>query len=200
MLPCDGNIYNGILTDKYNTWRLITMKKYVLKWEISGIVFVFLLGALLHFLFEWSGESRVVGLFASVNESVWEHFKQGFWPMCLFAAIEYKFLRGHVNNFFTAKAVAIYLIPIITGLVFYAYTAIIGEEILIVDIFIFLVAVIVGQLISYKILISTRLPKYTNIISPVLIILLALILMLFTFYPPHLPIFLDGNTGTYGIP
>lgn len=200
MLPCDGNIYNGTLTDKYNTWRLITMKKYVLKWEISGIVFVFLLGALLHFLFEWSGESRVVGLFASVNESVWEHFKQGFWPMCLFAAIEYKFLRGHVNNFFTAKAVAVYLIPIITGLVFYAYTAIIGEEILIVDIFIFLVAVIVGQLISYKILISARLPKYTNIISPVLIILLALILMLFTFYPPHLPIFLDGNTGTYGIP
>ena len=200
MLPCDGNIYNGILTDKYNTWRLITMKKYVLKWEISGIVFVFLLGALLHFLFEWSGESRVVGLFASVNESVWEHFKQGFWPMCLFAAIEYKFLRGHVNNFFTAKAVAVYLIPIITGLVFYAYTAIIGEEILIVDIFIFLVAIIVGQLTSYKILISTRLPKYTNIISPVLIILLALILMLFTFYPPHLPIFLDGNTGTYGIP
>ena len=200
MLPCDGNIYNGILTDKYNTWRLITMKKYVLKWEISGIVFVFLLGALLHFLFEWSGESRVVGLFASVNESVWEHFKQGFWPMCLFAAIEYKFLRGHVNNFFTAKAVAVYLIPIITGLVFYAYTAIIGEEILIVDIFIFLVAVIVGQLISYKILISTRLPKYTNIISLALIILLALILMLFTFYPPHLPIFLDGNTGTYGIP
>ena len=200
MLPCDGNIYNGILTDKYNTWRLITMKKYVLKWEISGIVFVFLLGALLHFLFEWSGESRVVGLFASVNESVWEHFKQGFWPMCLFAAIEYKFLRGHVNNFFTAKAAAVYLIPIITGLVFYAYTAIIGEEILIVDILIFLVAVIVGQLISYKILISTRLPKYTNIISPVLIILLALILMLFTFYPPHLPIFLDGNTGTYGIP
>lgn len=176
------------------------MKKYVLKWEISGIVFVFLLGALLHFLFEWSGESRVVGLFASVNESVWEHFKQGFWPMCLFAAIEYKFLRGHVNNFFTAKAVAVYLIPIITGLVFYAYTAIIGEEILIVDIFIFLVAIIVGQLTSYKILISTRLPKYTNIISPVLIILLALILMFFTFYPPHLPIFLDGNTGTYGIP
>ena len=109
-------------------------------------------------------------------------------------------MRGHINNFLTAKAVAVYLIPIITGLVFYAYTSIIGEEILIVDIFIFLVAIIVGQLTSYKILISTRLPKYTNIISPVLIILLALILMLLTFYPPHLPIFLDANTGTYGIP
>ena len=176
------------------------MKKYVLKWELSGILFVFLLGALLHFLFEWSGESRIVGLFASTNESVWEHFKQGFWPMCLYSAIEYGFLRGRVNNFLTAKAAAVYIIPIITGLVFYGYTAIIGEEILIVDILIFLVAIIIGQLTSYKIMTSSKLPKYTAFISPLFIILLALILMLFTFYPPHLPIFLDGNTGTYGIP
>jgi hypothetical protein len=128
------------------------MRKYVLKWETSGIVFVFLMGALLHFVFEWSGESRIVGLFASVNESVWEHFKQGFWPMCLYAAIEYRFLRGRVNNFLTAKAVAVYIIPIITGLVFYGYTAIIGEEILIVDILIFLVAIVVGQLTSVIVL------------------------------------------------
>ena len=176
------------------------MRKYVLKWEVSGILFVFLLGALLHFLFEWSGESRVVGLFASVNESVWEHFKQGFWPMCIYGAIEYKFLRGRINNFLTAKAVAVYLIPTITGLVFYSYTAIIGKEILIVDILIFLVAIIIGQLTSYKIMTSARVPKYTKFISPIFIILLALVLMVFTFYPPHLPIFLDGNTGTYGIP
>ena len=176
------------------------MKKYVLKWETSGIVFVFLLGSLLHFVFEWSGESRIVGLFASVNESVWEHFKQGFWPMCLYAAIEYRFLRGRVNNFLTSKAEAVYIIPIITGLVFYGYTAIIGEEILIVDILIFLVAIVVGQLTSYKIMNSVKLPKYTNVVSPIFIILLALILILFTLYPPQLPIFLDANTGTYGIP
>ena len=176
------------------------MKKYVLKWEVSGILFVFLLGALLHFLFEWSGESRIVGTFASVNESVWEHFKQGFWPMCLFAAIEYRFLRIHVNNFLVAKAVAVYIIPIITGLVFYGYTAIIGEEILLVDIFIFLVAITIGQLVSYKIMTSVKLPIFVNGISFIFIILLALILILSTFYPPQLPIFLDGNTGIYGIP
>ena len=176
------------------------MKKYVLKWEVSGILFVFLLGALLHFWFEWSGESRIVGLLAPVNESVWEHFKLGFWPMCLFAAMEYRFLQGQVNNFLTAKAAAIYIIPIVTALLFYGYTTITGEEILIVDILIFLVAIVIGQLTSYKLMISSPLPQYTNFISPLFIILLALILMLFTFYPPHLPIFLDGNTGTYGIP
>ena len=36
-------------------------KKYILKWELAGVVFVFLLGALLHFLFEWSGESGFAG-------------------------------------------------------------------------------------------------------------------------------------------
>jgi hypothetical protein len=176
------------------------MKKYVLKWELSGILFVFFVGALLHFLFEWSGESRIVGLFASVNESVWEHFKQGFWPMCLFAFIEFRFLKAQAKNFVTAKAAAIYMIPIITGLVFYGYTAIIGEEILIVDIFIFLVAITAGQLTGYKIMTSAKLPRYANTISLIFIILLALIIMLTTFYPPHLPIFLDSNTGTYGIP
>ena len=180
--------------------RIRAMKNRVLRWELSGIVFVFLVGALLHFVFEWSGESRIVGLFASVNESVWEHFKQGFWPMCLFAAIEYRFLRRYGSNFLAAKAAAVYIIPIITGLVFYGYTAIIGEEILIVDILIFLVAIVIGQLTSYKIMASAKLPKHTNIISFALIIILALILIIFTFYPPHLPIFLDGNTGTYGIP
>jgi hypothetical protein len=178
----------------------MAMRRSALKWELFGIIFVFLLGAPLHFLFEWSGESKVVGLIAPVNESVWEHFKLGFWPMCLYAAIEYKFIRGHVNNLLTAKAVAVYIIPVVIGLVFYGYTAITGEEILIVDILIFLVAIAVGQLTSYKIMTLSRLPKYANIVSLILIILLASILMLFTFFPPHLPIFLDGNTGTYGIP
>ena len=119
--------------------------------------------------------------------------------MCLYAVIEYRSLRGRVNNFLTAKAIAVYIIPIITGLVFYGYTAIIGEEILIIDILIFLVAIVVGQLTSYKIMTSVKLPKYTNVVSLIFIILLALILMLFTLYPPHLPIFLDAR-GFYGIP
>jgi hypothetical protein len=171
----------------------------ILKWELFGILFVFLLGALLHFFFEWSGDSPIVGAIASVNESVWEHFKQGFWPMLLFALIEYKYLRSYVNNLFTAKAVAVYMIPIITAIIFYAYTAVVGEEILIFDILIFAAAISIGQMTSYRILKSKKLPKNIEKISLFFILTLALILILFTFYPPHLPIFQDP-TGIYGIP
>ena len=45
--------------------------------------------------------------------------------------------------------------------------------------------------------VSGALPLF---ISLGLIILLALVLILLTFYPPHWPIFLETNTGTYGIP
>jgi hypothetical protein len=176
------------------------MKKYILKWEVSGIVFVFLVGALLHFVFEWSGSLPVVGAIASVNESVWEHFKQGFWPMCLFAAIEYKFLRSHTSNFLAAKGTAVLVIPIITGLVFYAYTAITGTEILIVDISIFFFAVCVGQIISYKIMTLEPLSKISNFAGLAVIFIIALILILFTYIPPHWPILMDKNTMTYGIP
>ncbi|MFC2014969.1 DUF6512 family protein [Chloroflexota bacterium] len=171
----------------------------VLKWEIGGIIFVFTLGALLHFLFEWSGESAPVGVLASVNESVWEHFKQGFWPMCLYAVIEFRFIRNRVNNFFTAKAVAVYLMPLIMGVVFYAYTAVTGHHYLLVDILIFLVAIIAGQLTSYTILNLPKLARYTTVVSLILIFVLALVIILFTYYPPHLPIFLD-ETGFYGLP
>jgi hypothetical protein len=176
------------------------MKKEILKWEISGIIFVFLLGALLHFVFEWSGESAIIGAIASVNESVWEHFKQGFWPMCLFAVIEYPFIRRHTRNFLAAKGAAVLLIPTLTGLLFYAYSAIIGREILIVDILIFAVAITAGQLISYKIMTLPVWPKFTSYAGFCMIVLIGLILILFTYYPPHLPILLDENTGTYGIP
>ena len=187
--------YNGA---KYkNSWFL--MKKYIFKWEVYGIIFVFLVGALLHFVFEWSGNSSIVGAIASVNESVWEHFKQGFWPMCLFAAIEHRFIRSNTSNFLAAKGTAVLLIPIITGLVFYAYTAITGTEILIVDILIFLLAVTVGQMISYKIMTLSSLPKLTNYAGIAVILLIGLILITFTYYPPHWPILLDKNTMIYGI-
>jgi hypothetical protein len=176
------------------------MNKKSLKWEAGGVIFVFLVGALLHFVFEWSGDSVIVGAIASVNESVWEHFKQGFWPMFLFACIEYRFLRLDTRNFFAAKGLAVYLIPLLTGILFYSYSAIIGHEILIVDILIFLLAIIVGQFVSYKIMLLKPLPEFLNRLGVGLIIVLALILVSFTFFPPHLPIFLDHNTGMYGIP
>ena len=60
------------------------MKKYALKWELLGIVFIIVLGGALHFVFDLSGEWPPLALIAAVNESVWEHLKLGFWPALIY--------------------------------------------------------------------------------------------------------------------
>jgi hypothetical protein len=175
------------------------IRRYIFRWELWGIVFVFFLGTLWHFLFELTGDCKIVGALAPVNESVWEHFKIGFWPMIIYAIIEHRYIGWRTNSLLTAKAAALYIIPIFIGLVFYTYTAITGEEVLAIDIATFGVAVAIGQLISCKIMPDDELPRYVNYISLFFIVLLAAVLIIFTFYPPHLPIFLD-EAGFYGIP
>lgn len=175
------------------------MKRSVLRWELVGIGVIFIVGAMFHFLFEWAGGWSPVGVIAAVNESVWEHFKIAFWPALFYAIIEYPFLRRYTNNFFIAKAIGIYVMPVVIAAIFYGYTAIFGEEILIVDISIFLVAVAAGQLASWKILTLKQWPRWVGGVGVVMVILLAVAFGVFTFYPPELGIFRDAVSGGYGI-
>jgi amino acid permease len=67
------------------------------------------------------------------------------------------------------------------------------------DISTFVVAVI-GQLLSYKLLMYRKLPGNFNRVSLIALILLGLVFVLFPFYPPQLSIFKDPITGRYGLP
>jgi hypothetical protein len=174
-------------------------RRRVLFFELAGIVFIIILGSILHFTFEWSGSQAVVGVFSAVNESVWEHLKLGFWPAIVFALIEFKYLKKATSNFLFAKTIGIYLIPIIIMVIFYSYTAVLGESLLVIDILSFVIAVIVGQLVSYRLLIGKTLQYNLDMVSLIALILLGFAFVLFTFYPPQFPMFQDPITGEYGI-
>ena len=176
------------------------MRRSVLKWELIGIAVISLMGSALHFTFELSGGLAPVGIFAAVNESVFEHLKLTFWPTLLYAAVTYKWLKSITNNFLTAKAVALYTMPITIIVIFYGYTAFTGESIIIIDILIFFIAVACGQLAGYGILKMKPLPRWFEWLSLSFIVVLALLYGLLTFFPPHVSFFMDSNTGAYGIP
>jgi hypothetical protein len=175
------------------------MQRSSLRWELIGIAVISLLGSVLHFAFEWSGSWPPMGVIAAVNESVWEHLKIAFWPALFYALFQYPFFKGLTKNFIIAKATGIYVMPAAIVVLFYSYTAIIGGDILIVDILVFIVAVALGQLTSYKLLTVGRLPLWLDKLGLAMVILLAVAMGVFTFYPPHLPIFRDALTGAYGI-
>ena len=175
------------------------MKRSLFKWEITGIAVIFLLGSALHFVFDLTGGWPPAGVFAAVNESVFEHLKLTFWPTVLYAAISYNFLKPSTRNFLIGKAAALFAMPVTIIVLFYGYTTLTGIENVFIDILIFLVAVACGQLISYKILKAGPLPVWLTGLSVFLIIALGFIYAFFTFYPPHVPFFMDENTGGYGI-
>ncbi len=170
----------------------------VLALEIIGTLFIIFLGTALHFTFDFSGKNPVVGAFSAVNESVWEHLKLPFWPAFLWLIIEIYPFRRVVSNFFSAKTIGTIIMLVVIPTVFYSYTSF-TEEILIVDIATFMIAVIVGQIISYKLYKKDVPSKRTETVAIIIITLLALIFIIFTFYPPHIFIFQDSTTGQYGI-
>ncbi len=170
----------------------------ILALEIVGTFFIIFLGTALHFTFASSGQNPIVGSFSAVNESVWEHLKLPFWPSLLWLLIIMFPLRKTVSNLFSAKAVGIILMIVIIPLVFYSYT-LFAEEILAVDIATFMIAVVVGQSISYMLYRQDKPSRLTEAIAIAVIVLLATVFIVFTFYPPHISIFKDSNNGQFGI-
>lgn len=174
------------------------MKKNLSKWEFLGVFSIFILQSLLHFGYELTN-LKVLSLICAVNESVWEHLKIGFYGALLFYLIEYIFIGKNFSNYWFAKLVALYFIPLFILTTYYTYTGIIGHHYLWVDIMIAFLSGLFAQIISYRIIDWKKNFTMFNFISIVLIIIAIGVFSIFTFYPPHIPLFFDKTTNSYGI-
>jgi hypothetical protein len=175
----------------------------ILRWEIWGILFIVLVGSLLHFTFDFSGGWSPLGVISAVNESVWEHLKLAFWPAVFWTIIEFFFIRRPAKdtspNFIFAKAIGAYIMPLVIVVIFYSYTAFTGHSILAVDLSSFVIAVVIGQIVSYKLWCSLRLFRVYNSLGLAMLVIGVLLFAIFTFYPPRAGIFQDPVTRGYGI-
>ncbi len=180
---------------KYLIWGRVMVKKELLKdslfcSEMFGVVVITIFGSLLHFCYEWSGKWSPAAIFCAVNESVWEHMKIAFWPAFFYALIQYFILKDRPDNFFLAKTVGLYVTSLMIPLLFYFYTGIIGEHILVIDILIFIIAIFLGQLTNYQIMQKSTNPAW-NLLALGLLLLILFAYATFTFYPPNLNLFKD---------
>ena len=66
---------------------MTSRSRSILRWEITGAIFIIVIGLALHFVFSWTGGWRPVAVVAAVNESIWEHLKLAFWPGLLWALL-----------------------------------------------------------------------------------------------------------------
>ncbi len=160
--------------------------------QIVVIILAIVFGTLLHFTYEWSGENRIVGLFSATNESVWEHLKLVFYPMLILAIVEYFVVKKEANNYIEAKSLGIFLAIAFIIVFYYTYTGIIGKTFFIIDILTFIISIILGEWVSYKLMIrkseSTTLSK---ILSSAIIFYFLISFILFTYNPPNINLFKD---------
>jgi hypothetical protein len=173
-------------------------RKKILIWEMSGILFIIMLGSALHFIFEISGGMKAVALIGAVNESVWEHLKIGFWPAFIWAVVEFFVFGKKAGNFLMAKGVSFTLLSILIAGIYYASEAI-GIEGFIIHAVNFTVSIAISQIVSYRIILTQKYSRVLNIIGSLLVIINIMAFSLLTYFPLHLPLFKDPITGGYGI-
>ena len=160
--------------------------------QIFSILFTFILGSLLHSTYKISGQNNIIAIFSSINESVWEHLKLLYFPMLLTTFIGCFYFRNNVPNFLCSKTIGILVSMAFTVIFFYTYTGIIGKNIPAIDISSFFIATILGELVSYLLIVNNF--KCNKILAIIILLFIFICFVVFTYFPPNIGLFKDPAT------
>ncbi len=158
---------------------------------IGGIVFCVLLGVLLHFAYEWSGNNKFVGYFSAVNESTFEHLKLLFFPVLIYTVFEWlKWGRKNLS-FLLSRALSLIVGMLWIVVSFYTISGIIGKtDMPVINIAIFVMGVIITFLLTQLLMKSFfNPPRYSNIIAVAILLALAIMFAFFTYNPLPIGLF-----------
>lgn len=180
--------------------EMTTRSRAIIRWEFTGALFMVLVGSALHFVFGWTGGWRPVALIAAVNESIWEHLKLAFWPGLFWALLPQKDCGLHMRGRLAVKGATLALTAILIVVVFKSYTAILGRNLLLLDIGTFVLAVFAGQIVAAWLAIRELRGPGVRTLGLALLSIQLLAYGFFTFYPPDFWLFVDGRNGIRGLP
>lgn len=152
-----------------------------------GFFFTLIAGTLLHFLYAWSGENRVVGLYSAVSESTWEHLKLLFFPALVYTVWEYFWLGHRYPGYASARALGTLLGMFTIVSLFYTYTGITGTHWLIADLLVFVAGAAITTWSSSRL---TQKCPCSGWWGGLFFAGMAVLFGFFTFYPPAFGMFL----------
>ena len=168
-------------------------------WQAAGSVFTAVAGTLLHFVYGWSNQSVIAAPFAAVNESTWEHMKLLFFPMFVFAFVEYLFIGRKYENFFVSKLAGISLGLVMIPVLYYTCIGAFGNAPGWYNILIFLLAVAATFLLETRLMSRKPVSRIWNVVAVVILCIFALAFVILTFVQPKIPLFEDPVGSFYGI-
>ena len=158
--------------------------------QMVGFVFTGILGTLLHFLYNWTGQNPVIGAFSAVNESIWEHMKLLFFPMLLFSLWECRSIGKACPNFWCVKAIGTALGLGLIPALYYTYTGSLGVNADWFNIAIFFIAAAVVFWLETRLLEANIPSCHHPFLGWGYLILIGITFVMLTYFPPMLPLFL----------
>ncbi len=174
------------------------MKRDLSLWQFGGFAATALGGTLLHFLYEWTNESVLIAPFSGINESTWEHMKLLFFPWFVFALIQSRYFKEY-QNFWCVKLAGIAAGLVLIPVLFYTYNGALGKSPDWLNIAIFFIAAAATFLLETRLFKTGTFECQWQQIALVIICLIGVSFVVFTFATPQIPLFQDPLTGTYGL-
>lgn len=181
---------NNSLSVTYNIFvekKLSELNKIKL-FVALGVVLTFGLGAISHFIYQWSGKNVIAGLLFATNESIWEHIKLALLPMFVIFIIGGFLFAKKVNNYFFAVFCCLLVTINFVIFSFLGYTIYTRKSILPFDITIFALSIILGFLTAYRIFFLKKF-KYLNVVGLIGIIGIAIAFFTCTYHAPQIFLF-----------
>lgn len=166
-------------------------------WQAGGFALATLGGTILHFLYEWTGNSIFAAPFSGVNESTWEHMKLLYFPMLVFALVQSRFFRDR-KDFWCVKLLGTVLGLILIPVLFYTLNGVFGDTPDWLNIAIFYVTAATVYYTEYRLFDAGRPMRCRPGLAFGAICLIGILFILFTFVTPQLPLFQDPISGSYG--
>lgn len=167
--------------------------------HIVGALFTLIVGTALHFVYQWSGRNPLVAPFAAVNESVFEHLKLLAVPMLVESLVEALVYGRDLPNFWAVRLLSILIGMAFITTAFYTYSGALGHSVVFVDILLFVLGVLGAYAFSlYALGTACCSSPAANIAARIGLTLLALTILVCSFYPPHIALFQDPINGTFG--
>ena len=156
------------------------MRRHLLVWELAGVVFTVMAGALLHFVYEWSGGSPLAAAFSAVQAG---------------------FLGRTYPNILAVRAVSTLVGVILIPVLFYTYTGVLGYHVMWADIAVFALAALMAFMLDFRLLRRGRFADgWQQVLGLIVLWGLAFAFVYCTFRPPQLALWQDPITMTRGIP
>ena len=169
--------------------RRLDVKSNLFWWCAGGVMFVAVFGTILHFLYEWTGESAAAKPFSATDESTWQHMKIMYFPLVIYGAVQWFFFKRKYPGFALVKLVGIVVGLSLIPILFYTYNGAFGRSPDWLNITIFMLADM-GAFATEYALFKRENPqsRWCNL-AIFGVVAIGVLMVVFTYIPPDLPLF-----------